>query len=206
MVPFLISIFLTISSPDSKADKHESVEFVYEAFIGSKSIGELSAVRRRLADSVVYLITSDIDARIGFRLVQDYKLESVYRNGTLNRSEIYNVVNDKVRADTRIHWEGDRYVAFRGDSMVLDQEPVDFSIVRLFFKEPKGMQQVFSENFAQDLECNPEKSDWLNKYCLVLPDRTRIFYYYDEGVCEQFEVNLFLFNVRYNLKRVQALP
>lgn len=206
MLLLLLSIFLSFSSPEDSSVKEGSVELVYEAFIGSKSIGELSVSRSRQADSVIYLVTSDINAQVGIRIVQDYRLESVYRNGILTRSKLYNVVNDKVRADTRIFREGDRYIALKEDSTVLERAPVDYSIVRLFFSEPEGLKQVFSENFAEDLECKPEESDWLPKYCLHLPDRTRIFYYYDAGICEQFEVRLVIFNVRYTLKKQTAIP
>jgi hypothetical protein len=206
MAIFLFSILSLFTIPDSPAGNTGSLEFVYDAYIGSRNIGQLSATRSQLSDSVVYLVTSDIDAQVGIRLVQDYRLESVYRNGFLTSSEIYNIVNEKVRADTRIRREGDSYLAIRGDSIILEQDPVDFSIVRLFFSEPAGTEYVFSENYAEELVCRPEKSDWLKKYCIVLPDRTKVFYYYDRGICEQFEVRLVLFNVRYRLRKVNSLP
>lgn len=203
----MFSILLLLSSPESETANPGYVEFVYEAFIGSKSIGELHAVRRQRADSTIYLVTSELDAQVGIHIVQDYRLESVYRNGILARSELYNVVNDKVRADTKIFREGEDYVALREDSLILDQGPIKYSIVRMFFSEPAGINQIFSENFAEDLKCNPEESDWLTKYCLHLPDRsTRIRYYYDEGICEQFEVRMVIFNVRYTLKKVNTIP
>jgi len=214
MLIFLLTILLSLSPLESKIPSEKSVEFVneasvefvYEISVGSKSIGELHAVRRQQADSTVYLVTSDIDAQVGFHVVQDYRLESVYRNGILERSEIYNVINDKIRADTKIFREGESYIALKGGSKVLDQGPVEYSIARMFFSEPEGFRQVFSENFAEDIECNPEESDWLTKYCLRLPDRTKVMYYYDEGICEQFEVRLVIFNVRYSLKKVKAFP
>ena len=88
----LLSVLLLLSSPESKISNEASVEFVYEVSVGSKSIGELHAVRRQQADSTIYLVTSDIEAKIGFSIVQDYRLESVYKNGILTRSEIYNNV------------------------------------------------------------------------------------------------------------------
>jgi len=203
-IPLLL--LLSLSSPDSKMANKGSVEFVYEAFIGSKSIGELHAVRRHQADSTVYLVTSDIDAQIGFRIIQDYRLESVYLNGILARSVVYNVVNEKVRANTKIFREREDYVAFKEDSLILDQGPVEYSIARMFFSEPEGLNQIFSESFAEDLDCNREDSDWLTKYCLHLPDRSiRVMYYYDEGICEQFEVRMVIFNIRYTLKRVKSI-
>ncbi len=202
----LLAILLSMLSPDSKSAAEGSVEHVYDVFIGSKRIGELSAVRSQQADSVVYRVTSDLNAQVGIKIVQDYKLESVYLNGALDRSEIYNVVNEKVRADTKIYRDGDRYIVLKQDSTILDIEPVGYSIVRMFFTEPEGIDSIFSENFAMDLECSPEESEQLSKYCLYLPDRTRIEYYYNKGICEQFEVRLLIFNVRYYLKKVRSIP
>jgi hypothetical protein len=201
---FTLPLFTGGGLPEPLEDQ-ASVELVYEVSIGSRSIGELSAVRTHHSDSVVYLVTSDIDANVGIKIVQDYRLESVYRNGTLSRSELHNVINNKVRADTRIRQVDGKYIAFMGDSLVLDYPPVDYSIVRLFFNEPEGKERVFSENFASFLECRREKDEPEKSYVLHLPDRTRVQYKYNEDVCEQFEVRLLIFNIRYLLKRVKLL-
>ena len=212
----------SVSSPAFETDAHDesdkrtsaisrdydanlSVELVYEATIGSRTLGELFAVRKVLADSVVYLVTSDINAQIGFRLTQDYWLESVYRDGILARSELRNIVNDKVRADTKIRRSGETYVTTKDQEPVLAIPPVKYSVVNLFFSEPSGIDNVFSENYADYIECSPENSERDNGYCIRLPDHTRVFYYYVDGICESFEVKMLIFNVKYSLKSVSPL-
>jgi hypothetical protein len=206
MSTILLTVLLDLFSLAGHPAKEASIELVYEATIGSRVIGELSAFRNSYSDSVVFLVTSDIDANVGFPLSQDYLLRSVYQDGILERSELRNVVNDKVRAHTIIHRENNRYIAIKSEPSVLDTPPVHYSIAHLFFYEPQGMARVFSENYAEYLKCSPAESDWYEKYCLDLPDRNRIFWYYSDGICERFDVRLVVFNVKYELKQVKLLP
>ncbi|MFC2112052.1 DUF6134 family protein [Bacteroidota bacterium] len=206
MFPFIFSIVIALSGTVPHDGIEESVELVFEATIGSKMIGELKAVRQLQNDSVVYIVTSEINAQIGFQLVQDYRLKAVYRDGLLERSELFNVVNDKVRANTKIHWDGERYIATRMKKTLISTLPVNYSVAHLFFQEPEGIEEIFSENYAEYLECKSENSELSKKYYIRIPDGSKVYYYYNKGICEQFEVRMLVFNVRYSLKKVNPLP
>ncbi|MDB5282657.1 MAG: hypothetical protein JWO06_1732, partial [Bacteroidota bacterium] len=71
----------------------------------------------------------------------------VYKNGKLFSSYVKNVKDDVTEIVT-ILWDGVKYVIKKGEDVLVQTQPIDFSSVHLYFMEPKGISKIFSERLG----------------------------------------------------------
>ena len=96
---------------------------------------------------------------------------TTFKNDTLLKSISTLKINKKTETSIA-SWSGTRYSLISGSSTNIIYKPISFSVSKLYFKEPRNVSQVFSE---QHLElCSLTKTS-THTYCLKLPNGDKNF-------------------------------
>ena len=173
----------------------------YYVYLNGKSVGSLKADRNARDGLAHYLIESRADFRFVFKISTDYTFETTYQNGMLTKASTKNVVNDEVRGTSKVTWNGTHYlVETKEERSVLKSARITYSMVSLYFTEPKLIRQVFSERYAKFL---PIRSVGEHRYELDLPDGKKNYYTYANGFCQLVEAGHRLGKITFKLTGVK---
>jgi len=96
-------------------------------------------------------------------------------------------MNGNVKADKHTRYTGYGYEVQQADSKKeLDINSVTYNMNCLYFQEPVGISQVYSDNFQQfvAIEKKPE-----GYYQIKFPDGNSNSYYYKDGICAVIHVD-----------------
>lgn len=92
--------------------------------------------------TIRYICAITLDMGVEVRQAEDWQVS--YEGGLLSECRLKNYVNDRLRIDVaESAGAGQRTV--NGKPGPLVREPVAFSYVKLFFSEPTGLDQLYSE-------------------------------------------------------------
>lgn len=153
----------------------------YMKALGSK-IGSMNYYRQTKGEDVYYRTTSLLEVNL---LVKRVKMEVEnqihYHAGQFISAHSQVVVNGEQNSSSLIEWTGDHYTVQidDGEKKTL-KSPVYYSGSRLYFDEPKGVQQAFSEASGIFMVVKPLGS---GAYQVTDPHNNRsMVYYYENGV------------------------
>ncbi len=174
-----------------------SQELMYTITWRDDSIGYLKAEREQIQDNEYYNINSDTEFNILFSFSLNYKYENEYRNGRLYSASANNSLNQKERDQSSIIWQNDHYLLRVNDkSEKVENQKITFTVSKLFFNEPVGIDTIFSERFGKFLAL--EKLEQ-NKYILTKPDGRENIYFYDNGICSKVIVDNPIITIHFTL-------
>ncbi len=194
--PLLIVILLLTSIFTNAQEQTQILK--YEIIMGSSPIGEITAVRTE-KDGRVYCKNSSIAAmRIITMQKLTYDFETTYKDGIIESASTLNQLNNNTRTYSNMKWVGDKYEVDVDGKKYDITEPVDYSAVSLYWEEPIGLTQVFSERFGKYLPLKQIKPHF---YELTLPDGKITHYTYEDGICTKVEINHWFRNFYYVLKQ-----
>lgn len=176
---------------NSSAEPVSTQMAIYDIFKGDKSIGTVQAEKITLSDgSQRYLLESEVAFSFLGRHTLRYTFNTHYQKGLLTFAEAKNLLNQKLRDSSRVQWDGHRYlINTDGSQSVLENTPISYSVSSMYYLEPDGVSQAFSERFAQFC---PIRKLAPGKYELTMPDGRKNIYYYEKGVCQRVEVSMML--------------
>lgn len=140
---FLIGIL--IYGLNANAQKH-----IYNVELFGKNIGTTTIEKSDNGKGETrYKLTSSTEVNILFNnKTSSMVFDVVYREGKLFSSYCKNV-KDGVTEVTTIIWDGTKYVIKKGSETLNLNQAIDFSAIRLYFMEPKGMPSIFSERIGE---------------------------------------------------------
>ena len=124
--------------------------------------------------------------------------ETVYENGIMIWSSIYQKMNGNERVNKKTKLMGRNYVITKGQQLeTIISFPIHFNMICLYISEPLHMSKVYSDNFQQFLDIQ-KLSD--HHYKIRFPDGNYNEYYYTNGLCSKVEVNHRFYNSTIELK------
>jgi hypothetical protein len=128
-----------------QAQKH-----FYDVELFGKKIGSTVVERIDKGNGEIeYKLNSHTEVNILFtHKTSVMSTDVVYKNGQLISSYVKNVKDDVTEVASVI-WDGAKYVIKRGEESLTFTQPIDFSTILLYFFEPKGRKQIFSERLGQ---------------------------------------------------------
>lgn len=144
---FLYSIHLCtiLLSFSLSAQKH-----IYDVELFGKKIG--STIIERIDNgngTVEYKLSSTSEVNILFsKKTSAMNFDVVYKNGILFSSYCKNVKDDVTEIATML-WDGTKYIIKKGEEVLTQTQPLDFSSIQLYFIEPKGRPKIFSERLGE---------------------------------------------------------
>jgi hypothetical protein len=109
----------------------------------------------------------------------DHTTRCTYVNGILQSSYVRNEKNGDVEYYSSISYDGSTYHITNDIGKKTWNKPISFAICHIFFNEPKGQTEIFSDRFGQYI---PLKKLEDHVYRLDFPDGDKITYYFENGL------------------------
>jgi hypothetical protein len=159
----------------------------YKVIRSGNEIGWLTVEKQ--TDSNATTIT--MATKVHFRFILAYESfareTSQFVNGTLQHSYYYRKTNGSIKADRHTYLVGNDYeVAENPARRKLNISPVTYNSLCMYFQEPVGLKQVYSDNHQKFLEIE-KKPD--GGYCVSQPDGITNTFYYSGGTCYKVKIN-----------------
>ncbi len=177
----------------------ENTRLEYDIIKGNNKIGELNATRNKLGEEVSYAIDSKVVISFLFELNIQFKYDSKFENDYLTWSDFSNMTNNKEKESTEITWEKYRYkVKTDKKESYVSKSQIAYTLSKMYFIEPIGIDKVFSERFAEYLTVS-EIGDHM--YELTLPDGKKNIYSFENGICNEVKVDHTLATFYFRLKQ-----
>lgn len=164
----------------------QAQQLKYDVYLNEKKVGLLEAKRTAKDGIAQYLIQSNVNFRMMFKLNLNHTFESTYQNDMLIKASTRSMMNDNVKATSKVTWNGTFYqLEVKDEHSVLKNSRIIYSMVLLYFREPRQITQVFSERYGVFLTIKPLAE---HRYELLMPDGKKNYYSYRNGVCYLVEV------------------
>jgi hypothetical protein len=174
MATFLYFVSAAIASPREGT----SFDILYR----DKVIGEVMVKEINTSDGVIRKLESNSTIRIIISVHVKAEYQVVRnKNGLMTEgigSREANMGNHNVQSKTRCVAPNKYKVERNGEVWIHNDFPIDFCVADMFFSEPNGRTQVYSNMYGKNLSLVREKD---RSYHLVTPDGKDSFYYYQNG-------------------------
>jgi hypothetical protein len=159
---------------------------VFTLLRNNQPIGEVTASYRREGDRHFYSLTSNVEVRILFKIrVKINYHEQFDADHHLESSSYTQHFNGMSQKDIKLKKLGTSYQIWNDDKKVETEEGlIDLTSLGMYFKEPKGVSQVYSENQLKYVSI-VEKGK--GNYELTQENGRKSHYQYAEGRLEKIE-------------------
>lgn len=152
---------------------------IYEVVLSGNKIGELTATKTVKGAFTTYKLESKSEAKVLFSTKKNYVLMDVtYKDGILVSSYCKNEINDEVDNYASINWDGSKYNITNEKKKFTHPTEVKYSVISLYFSEPKGMKQLFTERIG---EVYPLTDLGSGRYEYKIPNGDKNVYVYKNG-------------------------
>lgn len=173
---------------------------LYDIYKGDDVIGEITIEKIISEDTVHYEANSVATFRILFLNELSTHTSSGYVGNVLEYARSKIVLNDKIRQHSTSRKEGEFYHFYQypDERTKKKVSPFPISTTALYYQEPVGLDQIFSENYQESC---PIKVIGANAYELTLPDGKVNQYFYKEGALLEVKVIRTFVDLSFRLKR-----
>ncbi|MCO5248299.1 MAG: hypothetical protein M9887_05040 [Chitinophagales bacterium] len=160
-------------------------KYTFDVILLNKKIGEMSLQKIINNEGERYLIKSESEAKVLFiKESARVSFDVLFKLGSMVKS-LYTSDKNKENIVTTVEKKGSNYnISYNGNNHSLDNN-ISFSSVMLYFKEPKGVKEVFVERIGEFL---PLKNVAVGVYQYLQPDGTTSIYRYTKGALTEIEL------------------
>lgn len=190
---FFCLLFLAIAKPVY------SQTLFYNIYKGDDKIGEIKVEKEIQGNKIHYEANSTSRFRTLWMNNLNTKTAADFVNQELSHSVSKIILNDKVREHSITKKEGHFYDYFKHPKENYRKKEPAFRIstVILYYSEPLGVKQVFSENYQQLCDL---KVIGANAYELALPGGKINQYFYKDGKLVEVKVFRTFVDLSFRLK------
>lgn len=175
-------LFLFIFLPFLINAQNNRKTLTYDLIHKGKIVGSLKATQTINGDIEEYTVNTEITKKVLHVKQCTYDLNLKYKGGELESSDYKLYVNDKLDKSTKIEKKGATLEAYKNNKKKkLKKDHVNYSSALLYFKEPTGVKETFSETKLKSRSIAPHKS---KPHTYVL-DKNSGEYYYENGVLQR---------------------
>ncbi|BDD04057.1 DUF6134 family protein [Aureibacter tunicatorum] len=154
----------------------------FEIFKQGNKIGEVTAQKIIDGKNTNYNILSNISFHLISKYHVEFMIEAVYLEDVLDRSEVKDMINGKVKDNsitTKIK-NGYQYSNLK-DKNCITASDINYSISKLYFHPPKEMKSVYSEKSGVFLPIEKIND---HEYLVILPNGNKNYYTFNtDGIC-----------------------
>src|SRR5262249_34314436 len=119
----------------------------YKVIRKGNEIGWASVEKKTDSSQTVISFASEIRTSFIISFFSSAREISEFHNGTLQHSYFYRKTNGNTKADRHTRFAGNGYeVANRSTNKMLNISPVTYNTLCMYFQEPVGIKQVYSDN------------------------------------------------------------
>lgn len=178
MTKFLIILLHLFISDVYAIDKAE-----YDIVIFNKTIGNTIVEKKILKDGgIEYIFRSNAAAKVFFKeRTSSADISVIYKNGVMHSANC-NYERDGEKFYVEMKKVNEFYEIKNNDKFIKEQNPINFSVTKLFFEEPIGIDKVWVERLSEytDLEKIDE-----HKYRVEVEGKYN-FYTYENAVLVEY--------------------
>ncbi|WP_276504821.1 DUF6134 family protein [Terrimonas pollutisoli] len=150
-------------------------------------IGIISFTQQFVGNKRVFKVESEIKTRILFLFTAIGQEESVYENGIMISSFVYQKLNGNEQVNKKTTLVGRNYIVSKGNhSETLSNYPIFYNMICLYAKEPVDVPKVYSDKSQQFLDIQTIGD---HHYRIKFPDGNYNEYFYQDGLCTRVEVH-----------------
>ena len=173
--------------------KEPNKSLTYNIIRNDEVIGKIEIILTSRGDSIIYDIESDVLAKFILKFKVIGKEKYIYKNGTLVYSSLFRTLNDKVKTNHSIHYQGGEYSLQTPEKISpLHFEAIKCNLIRLFINEPIGIDLVFCDNQQQMVKVEPLGN---GIYKVEFSRGKYNIFHYENGRCVKIEAVSLLFDV-----------
>jgi len=163
----------------------------YEVIKNDEQIGTLRTQRQNTAQGGIILrVDTDVNFSFFGKQSLTVEVESHFTNTQLAAAHTAEKLNEKMRNQTRLEWDGTHYFFTNddGERKCLGKEcpQIAHTVTSMYYNEPKDLNRVFSERHGEFLTL---KSIGKNQYELHMPNGRKNLYTYKDGICQRVDVD-----------------
>ena len=163
------------------------------------TIGQMQIFQKTSGNDIAYSVASTVTTKMLMKVKVDVQEMAQYHNKKLVVSSSQRFINDKPKANKQTKAYGNYYLIRdddKEDTLALKEITYDFSM--LFFKEPAGVKQVYSNYYQTNLPIQQQES---HSYKIDLPEGGSNTYYYNNGLCIRVDLHSSLFTAQMIMKQ-----
>lgn len=187
----IILLAFVLSSLVAQAER-----IVFDMSVFGFKFGEMVLTRTVVNDSIERF-TLNAKGKTDF-LWMKREEESVfnveYRNGKLFSSDYEYLNKGEVEKWSSIRYDGNEYVVKSNEGDKTFKEPLDYSLIKLYFEPTIERTTVFCEEDCSYAEMIPDKKN--NKLLIECQDGSRSTYHVKDGRVESMEIHLAVATVK----------
>jgi hypothetical protein len=161
-------------------------------------VGTISFFQQFIGSKRIFRTESVVKTRMLFLFTAIGREESVYENGVLLSSSVYQKLNGSEKLNKKTMLVGRNYVVYDGKNPeTLTNYPISYNMICLFAMEPAAVAKVYSDKFQQFLDIQTVRD---HQYRIKFPDGNFNEYFYRDGLCTRVEVHHSLYRSSFELK------
>jgi len=151
----------------------------YDIILSGDKIGNITVTRKINGALTTYKLESKSEAKVLFTTKKNFvSMDVTYKDGKLLSSYCKNEIDDEVDNYASIAWDGSKYNVTNEKQKLTYGTPVTYSVISLYFSEPKGMDNLFTERIGASY---PLKSLGDGRYEYKIPNGDKNIYVYKNG-------------------------
>lgn len=185
-VKFIILFFLGLSS----SLWSQKTEIIFDVHYKSRKIGTVHAVENKSGNQTIKgLKTITATEILKIYLNVESEISTIYKDSTMIKSVAYrhsNRGNENVHATVTKVEDKTYHIIRNGKKDKIENIRINFCEVDLYFREPKGIDKIFSTMYAKMV---PLKLVGPGKYLMITPDNKDSYYTYLNGKLILVEAN-----------------
>jgi hypothetical protein len=156
----------------------------FNAYRNGRHIGWLRITQSQQQDKKVLSTESQLNLDMVLQFEARAMAFNQYAGSYLQSATVHRTLNNKVKLDNAIAWQQTGYKVLRGETKEQVGLPIANTVTSLYFGEPVGVKQVFSEVYLTYLTVKPLGA---SVYETPLPKGGRMTYSYQQGRLVQVE-------------------
>jgi hypothetical protein len=185
LVVLVILLFITTTVFGQTTSNFKTLK--YTVYRNGDEVGWINLSKFDADNRSTINLASEITFHVLFKFSVKANEKVEFMNGKMIHSYIYRKMNGSVKADKHTRYIGNGYeVEEASGKKELGIRNVSYNVDCLYFKEPTGISQVYSDNFQQFVPIEKKPQGY---YKIKFPDGNSSNYYYKDGVCAAIHVD-----------------
>jgi hypothetical protein len=163
----------------------QSIQAEFIVLRNEQEVGTLMVNQMQDGITTTYTLTSTVRIQALLTLHIRESIVNEFENDVLISSIHTREINDFNSIDRVVIRSGDQYVC-KDETLTHLDSPITFSIVSLYFQEPRNRKEIYSESFREIISLDLIKP---GSYSLRLPNQNITAYHYENGILMRVEAH-----------------